>query len=84
MDLRPGGESFSVMNGPNGERFENLGVFLEVVPMKRLVTTDAFLPGWVSSDRPFTVADTLFVEAGGGKTKYAWRPALDRGNNEGA
>ncbi len=73
IDLRPGGESFTVMNGPDGERFENLGVYLEVVPMKRIVTTDAFLPGWVPSDRPFMVAETLFAEAGDGKTKYVWR-----------
>lgn len=73
MDLRPGGESYSVMNGPDGERFENLGVFLEVVPMKRIVTTDAFLPGWIPSERPFLTAETLFEDAGNGKTRYVWR-----------
>lgn len=73
VDLRPGGVSSSVMNGPDGERFENIGVFLEVVPMKRIVTTDAFLPGWVPSERAFMVAETLFADAGGGKTKYTAR-----------
>jgi len=73
MDLRPGGESFSVMNGPEGERFENIGVFLEVSPMKRIVTTDAFLPGWIPSERPFMVAETLFAESGQGRTHYTWR-----------
>lgn len=73
MDLRPGGESYSVMNGPDGERFENLGVYLEVIPMKKIVTTDAFLPGWVPSGRAFMVAETLFEDAGGGKTKYTAR-----------
>jgi len=73
MDLRPGGESFFVMHGPEGERFENLGVYLEVAPMKKIVTTDAFLPGWVPSERPFMTAETLFEDAGNGKTKYVWR-----------
>lgn len=73
MDLRPGGEMFSVMNGPGGERFENLGVFLDVVPMKRIVTTDAFLPGWIPSDRAFLTAETLFEPAGDGRTNYTWR-----------
>lgn len=73
MDLRPGGESFCVMNGPDGERFENLGVYLEVVPMKRIVTTDAFLPGWIPSERPFMTAETLFDDAGNGRTDYVAR-----------
>lgn len=73
MDLRPGGESFCVMNGPDGERFENVGVYLDVVPMKRIVTTDAFLPGWLPSGRAFVTCETLFGDAGDGKTKYIWR-----------
>lgn len=73
MDMRPGGESYSVMNGPDGERFENIGVFLEVIPMQKIVTTDAFLPGWIPSARPFMVAETLMEGAGEGKTKYVWR-----------
>lgn len=73
MDMRPGGESYSVMNGPDGERFENIGVFLEVIPMQKIVTTDAFLPGWIPSGRPFMVAETLMADAGGGKTRYVWR-----------
>ncbi|MFN4024402.1 MAG: SRPBCC family protein [Hyphomonas sp.] len=73
MDLRPGGESFFVMHGPEGERFENLGVYLEVVPMKRIVTTDAFHPGWVPSARPFMVAETLLADAGAGRTHYTAR-----------
>ena len=46
MDLRPGGEFTSVMHGPSGESFVNAGVFLEVEPRRRLVSTDALLPGW--------------------------------------
>ena len=51
IDLRPGGEFSCVMNGPEGETFDNIGVFLEVDPQKRLVTTDAFRPGWDEAAR---------------------------------
>lgn len=60
----PGGEFCSVMNDPNGETFEHAGVFLEVKPRRRLVTTDAFRPGWIPSGRAFMVAETLFEDAG--------------------
>src|SRR5688572_115625 len=40
IDLRPGGEFFTLMNGPNGEQFGEPGVFLEVVEKERLVFTE--------------------------------------------
>lgn len=73
IDLRPGGEFSSVMNGPNGESFVNAGVFLEVEPGRRLVSTDAFRPGWIPSGRAFMVAETLFEGAGDGRTRYIAR-----------
>ena len=73
MDLRPGGEFYSVFNGPDGESFENAGVFLEVEPRRRLVSTDAFRPGWGPSSRAFMVAETLFEDAGDGRTRYIAR-----------
>ena len=73
IDLKPGGESFNVMNGPDGERFENTGVYLEVVPLRRLVFTDAFLPGWVPSGRPFMVGEVIFQDLGDGRTDYTAR-----------
>lgn len=73
MDMRPGGEFFSMMNGPNGESFPNHGVFLAVEPMRRIVTTDAFRVGWVPSERPFMAAEVTFAEAGEGQTHYRAR-----------
>lgn len=70
LDLRPGGEFSTVMHGPEGEEFPNNGVVLDVVPGKKLVTTDAFLPGWIPSGRPFMVAQITFEDAGDGKTRY--------------
>ena len=70
LDLRPGGAFSTVMHGPDGEEFPNNGVVLEVVPGEKLVTTDAFLPGWTPSGRPFMVAQVTFADAGDGKTRY--------------
>ena len=61
------------MNGPEGEKFDSIGVFLAVEPMRRLVTTDAFRPGWIPSERAFMVAETLIADAGGGRTDYVAR-----------
>ena len=68
MDFRPGGRSYIEMESPEGERFPNDGVFLEVVPNERIVSTDAFTPGWVPQG-PLMVAIFTF-EAEGGGTRY--------------
>jgi len=73
MDLRPGGEMTSVFRGPDGESFPTVGVFLEIDPMKRIVTTDAFRAGWVPTERAFMVTETLLAEAGPGRTRFIWR-----------
>ena len=75
IDLRPGGEFFTLMKSPEGESFPNSGVYLEIVKNKRIVWTDAFTVGWEptlnSSDRPFIFTGLLeFEDLGGGKTKY--------------
>ncbi len=41
MDIRSGGRMNTVMEGPDGERIENVGSFLEVGERQRLVFTDA-------------------------------------------
>ncbi len=73
IDLRPGGEFFSVMNGPQGERFENTGVFLEVVEGRHLVFTDALRPGWRPAGRPFMVAEVVLEDDGPDRTRYLAR-----------
>ena len=73
MDLKPGGEFSCVMHGPDGQRFDHIGVFLEVEPMRRLVMTDAFRPGWIPGDRAFVVAEKIFEDAGKGRTRYTAR-----------
>jgi uncharacterized protein YndB with AHSA1/START domain len=46
MDLRPGGNFSTTMNGPNGESFPNPGCWLEIVPQERLAFTNVLQPGW--------------------------------------
>lgn len=69
-DLRPGGRSLIVMEDPDGNRYPNEGVYLEIVPNEKIVTTDAFTGNWQPSGKPFMVAEILFEDAGDGKTKY--------------
>lgn len=68
MDWRAGGRSAMVMHGPNGERHAQEGVFLEVVPGKRFVFTDAYAAGWVPQTPFMTGVFELADE--GGKTRY--------------
>ncbi|HET9065511.1 MAG TPA: SRPBCC family protein [Gemmatimonadales bacterium] len=71
LDLRPGGIfriDISVGDGPD---IPNLGCFLEVVPMERLVWTSMLFPGYrpaVFDDIPITAIVTM--ESVGAGTRY--------------
>ena len=68
-DVRPGGSSYIVMQGPDGTQMPNRGVYLEVVRNERLVFTDAFTSAWVPSGKPFFTAVLTFADESG-KTRY--------------
>lgn len=70
IDLRPGGVFSSTMRSPEGEEFPNIGCYLDIVPHERLVWTDALLPGYRPSQKPFFTAALLLEETKGGGTKY--------------
>lgn len=72
IDLRPGGASYMLFRGPDGEEFPNRGVYLEVVPEERLVFTDAYVEAWVPSAEPFMTAIASFADEAGG-TRYTAR-----------
>ncbi len=57
IDLRPGGIFRSTMLSPEGKEFPNTGCYLEVVKHERLVWTDALLPGYRPSEKPFITGD---------------------------
>jgi uncharacterized protein YndB with AHSA1/START domain len=48
-------------------------VFLEVVPNKKIVFTDAFTSAWQPSDKAFMVGEVSFEDLGNGKTRYTAR-----------
>lgn len=72
LDVRPGGTSLVVMRSPDGEEFPSRGVYLEVVPDRRLVFTDAYSEAWVPADKPFFTGIVSF-EAEAGGTRYTAR-----------
>lgn len=71
-DVRPGGASFVVMQGPEGDKMPMHGVYLEVVPGERLVFTDAYTQAWLPSEKPFMTA-TITLADEGVKTRYTAR-----------
>jgi len=85
LDVRTGGVNRFVMRSPEGEEHPNDGVYLEVIPERRLVATDAYTVGWVPSAKPFmTLVLDLSDEDGG--TRYVasarhWT-AADRDTHE--
>jgi uncharacterized protein YndB with AHSA1/START domain len=72
VDLRPGGSSLVVMADTDGNEFPNPGVYLEVVPNEKIVSTDAFTRAWEPSQKPFMTL-VLTFEDEGGKTRYTAR-----------
>jgi uncharacterized protein YndB with AHSA1/START domain len=74
IDLRPGGIFRTTMEGPNGERFEHPGCYLEVVPQRRLTFTDAleagFRPIRTLSPLGFRFTAHVLFEPAFGGTKY--------------
>jgi uncharacterized protein YndB with AHSA1/START domain len=73
MDLQPGG-IFSIDTATaDGKEFPNLGCFLDVVPMRRLVWTSMLFPGYrpaVFDDVPITAIMTMESEGTG--TRYVF------------
>ncbi len=80
IDLRPGGAWHACMRGPDGKDYWSKGVYREIVPPERIVTTDYFsnaegekieptdhgLPESWPSEMLVTVT---FEELAGGKTR---------------
>ena len=74
-DLRPGGRANVVMESPEGQRFPNIGSYLEVIPNKRLTFTSVLLENYRPApkpengamDMPFT-ASIILEDLGGGRT----------------
>jgi uncharacterized protein YndB with AHSA1/START domain len=72
IDLRPGGMCRTVMRSPEGQDFPNVGCYLEIVEGRKLVFTDALLPGYRPSANPFFTA-VVTIEPAGKGTRYTAR-----------
>ena len=73
MDVRPGGIFSIDIATADGQEFPNLGCFLEVVPMERLVWTFMLFLGYrpaVFDDVPITAITTM--ESVGTGTRYVF------------
>lgn len=69
LDPRPGG-AFNTTFDVEGQVVENRGVYLEVVPLERLVFSDTYTAGWKPTPDPFMTAIIHFEDLGGGRTRY--------------
>jgi uncharacterized protein YndB with AHSA1/START domain len=75
IDLRPGGLFRTVMRSPDGEDHPNVGCYLEIVPDRKLVWTDALEAGFRPNTQPaqmafrFTAVITIEPHGKGG-TRY--------------
>ena len=69
-DVRPGGASLVTMADESGTEYPNPGQYLEVVPNRKLVFTDAYVGDWKPSQKPFFTAILRFDDAGEGRTRY--------------
>ena len=70
VELHPGGRFNFTMHGPDGEVIPNSGVVLEVVPGRRLTTTDALTPDWKPAGQPFMVGTVEMIPLPDGRTEY--------------
>ncbi len=77
IELRPGGRNKITMESPEGERFPNIGTYLEVMPNTRLTFTSVLTedfrplprPENGAMDLPFT-ASIILEDLGNGRTRY--------------
>ncbi len=74
VDLRIGGASNIVMRAPDGQDIPCPGTYLDIVPNRRLVFTDAYTGDWTpkTSGPPFMTAIITFDDEDGG-TRYTAR-----------
>lgn len=75
QDFRTGGRCAMTMHGPEGETMPNDGLFLEVVPGKRFVTTDAVVrgaDGRLAAAGPFMIGGWEVEPEGSGARYTAW------------
>lgn len=69
VDLRPGGGSNVVMRSPEGQEFPSSGCYLEIIPNRKIVFTDALQANYRPSAEAFFTCILTFDPVEGG-TRY--------------
>ncbi len=69
IDLRVGGR-FNTTFDVEGNQMENNGIYLDVIPLKKLVFTDGHTEGWKPMPEPFLTAIIDLADNGKGGTIY--------------
>ncbi|WP_395005690.1 SRPBCC family protein [Cypionkella sp.] len=69
IDLRVGG-AFNTTFDVDGALMQNNGVWLEIVPDKKLVFTDAYTEGWKPAPEPFMTAIITLDDLGNNRSRY--------------
>jgi uncharacterized protein YndB with AHSA1/START domain len=72
MDFRPGGAWRYVMIGPDGTEYPSKGIFSEIVPPEKIVSSDEFDEGFekvINVDLPRGIVVTVLFEDLSDKTK---------------
>ena len=75
QELRPGGRSAIEMEGPDGTKYPHEGVFLEVVPNRKIVATNLFGADWqprklMTTQCDFAIVNITTFEPEGQGTRY--------------
>ena len=74
MDVRVGGGQSLMMKGPDGASHPSGGVYLELVPGRKIVFTSAFTEGWQPNPGEFNfVGEITFEPQADGRTLYTAR-----------
>lgn len=63
-ELRPGGRMNVIMAGPEGERIEVFGIWLEIVEPERMTFTDFYTEDFIPQDNAFMTGYVRLEEAG--------------------
>lgn len=72
IDPYPGGRMSFIMVGPDGERIEIVGCFLEVIAPTRLIFTDAFAEGFIPRPNSFMTGVVDLMALDNGETEMTW------------
>jgi uncharacterized protein YndB with AHSA1/START domain len=73
LEVRPGGKNNVTMRSPEGQEMPTKGIYLDVIPNRKLVFTDAFDDGEAPKDGPPFMLAIVTFEDEDGKTRYTAR-----------